>query len=58
MTRTRAIRTGPVAGLVAQIVLLAVLVGAAGLGSVAWTVGVACAVSLAVPVSGWRRPRG
>jgi phosphatidylglycerophosphate synthase len=47
MTRTRANRTGPATGLIAQVLLLAVLAGTAGLGDVGWTVGIACAVTMA-----------
>src|SRR5829696_2125601 len=47
----RARRTGPAIGLVAQVLLLAVLVGAAGLGRAGWTVGVACAVTIATALA-------
>jgi phosphatidylglycerophosphate synthase len=51
MTKTRATQTGPVTGLIAQGVLLAVLAGTAGLGSVGWTVGIACAVTMAAALA-------
>jgi phosphatidylglycerophosphate synthase len=51
MTTTRAIQTGPAAGLIAQVLLLAVLQGTAGLGEVGWTVGVACAVTMATALA-------
>jgi phosphatidylglycerophosphate synthase len=47
MTKTRANHAGPAAGLIAQVLLLAVLAGSAGLGPVGWTVGIACAVTMA-----------
>ena len=46
-TRLRASQTGPVAGLIAQVLLLTVLAGTAGLGAAGWTVGIACAVTMA-----------
>ena len=59
-------RTGPATGLIAQVLLLAVLAATAGLGAAGWIVGVACAVTMAaalarglarVRTSGWgRRP--
>ena len=62
----RASRTGPATGLIAQVLLLAVLAGTAGLGAAGWIVGVACAVTMAAalarglargPRTGWgRRP--
>jgi phosphatidylglycerophosphate synthase len=51
MTATRARQTGPVAGLIAPVVLLAVLEGTAGLGAAGWTVGIACAVTLATALA-------
>jgi phosphatidylglycerophosphate synthase len=51
MTKTRASQTGPVAGLVAQVVLLTVLAGTAGLGAAGWTVGIACAVTMATTLA-------
>jgi len=43
----RARRTGPAIGLAAQLALLAVLLGFAGLGALGWSAGVACAVTIA-----------
>jgi hypothetical protein len=43
----RARRTGPAIGLIAQLALLAVLLGFAGLGALGWSAGVACAVTIA-----------
>ncbi len=40
----RAVQTGPVVGLVAQLLLLAALASTVGLGSAGWVVGVGCAV--------------
>ena len=51
MTTTRASQTGPAAGLIAQVLLLAVLAGTAGLGAVGWTVGIACAVTMATALA-------
>jgi phosphatidylglycerophosphate synthase len=47
MTTTRATQTAPATGLIAQVLLLAVLAGTAGLGEVGWTVGIACAMTMA-----------
>jgi phosphatidylglycerophosphate synthase len=47
MTKTRANHAGPATGLIAQVLLLAVLVGTAGLGAAGWSVGIACAVTMA-----------
>jgi phosphatidylglycerophosphate synthase len=44
----RASRSGPATGLLAQVLLLGVLVEAAGLGAAGWLVGFACAVTMAV----------
>ena len=44
-------RTGPAIGLLAQVLLLAALVGAAGLGAVGWSVGVGCAVIMATALA-------
>ncbi len=62
----RASRTGPATGLLAQVLLLAVLAATAGLGAAGWLAGVACAAIMAAalarglargPASGWgRRP--
>ena len=60
----RASQTAPVTGLIAQVLLLAVLAETTGLGAAGWVVGVACAVTIAagararVPMSGWGRRRG
>ncbi len=43
----RAGLTGPASGLIAQVLLLAVLARTAGLGAASWIVGVACAVTIA-----------
>jgi phosphatidylglycerophosphate synthase len=51
MTATRATRTGPAAGLIAQVLLLAVLAATAALGPVGWTVGIACAVTMATALA-------
>jgi phosphatidylglycerophosphate synthase len=51
MTTTRASQTGPVTGLIAQVVLLTVLAGTAGLGAAGWTVGIACAVTMATALA-------
>jgi phosphatidylglycerophosphate synthase len=47
----RASQTGPATGLIAQLLLLAVLAGTAGLGAAGWVVGVACAVTMAVALA-------
>jgi phosphatidylglycerophosphate synthase len=39
-------RAGPAAGLIAQVLLLAVLAGTAGLGAAGWVVGIACAATM------------
>ena len=55
----RASQAGPAAGLVAQLLLLAVLAGTAGLGTAGWVVGVACAVTMAAVLArGLARGRG
>ena len=51
MTKTRATQTGPVTGLIAQVVLLTVLAATAGLGTAGWTVGIACAVTMAAALA-------
>ena len=38
-------QAGPAIGLIAQVLLLAVLAATAGLGAAGWVVGVACAAS-------------
>ena len=51
MTKTRARQTGPLTGLIAQVVLLTVLAATAGLGTAGWTVGIACAVTIAAALA-------
>src|SRR3954452_7726673 len=51
MTKTRTTRAGPAAGLLAQLLLLAVLAGTAGLGAAGWTVGIACGVGIAAALA-------
>jgi len=43
----RVSQAGPATGLIAQLLLLAVLAGTAGLAAAGWVVGVACAVTMA-----------
>ena len=47
----RASQAGPAIGLIAQLLLLAVLAGTAGLGAGGWVVGVACAVTVAAALA-------
>jgi phosphatidylglycerophosphate synthase len=47
----RASRAAPATGLIAQVLLLAVLAGTAGLGAAGWVVGVACAVTMAAALA-------
>ena len=47
----RASRGGPAIGLIAQMVLLAVLAATAGLGVAGWVVGIACAVAIAAALA-------
>jgi phosphatidylglycerophosphate synthase len=47
----RARQTAPATGLIAQLSLLAVLAGSARLGAAGWTVGVACAVTMAAAMA-------
>jgi phosphatidylglycerophosphate synthase len=47
----RARQAGPAAGLIAQVLLLAVLARTAGLGAAGWLVGVACAVTMAAALA-------
>jgi phosphatidylglycerophosphate synthase len=47
----RATQTGPAAGLIAQVLLLAVLAGTAGLGAAGSIIGVACAVTMAAALA-------
>ncbi len=51
MTKTRASQAGPAAGLIAQVAMMAVLAETAGLGAVGWTVGIACAVTMATALA-------
>ena len=60
-------QAGPTIGLIAQVLLLAVLAATVGLGAAGWVVGLACAVTMAavlarascaLRVSGWSRRRG
>jgi phosphatidylglycerophosphate synthase len=51
MTGTRANRAGPATGLIAQVLLLTVLAATAGLGDLGWTVGIACAVTMAAALA-------
>ena len=55
----RASQAGPATGLIAQVLLLAVLAATAGLGAAGWVVGVACAVTMAAALArGLARRRG
>ena len=47
----RAGQTGPATGLIAQLLLLAVLAWTAGLGAAGWVVGIACAVTIAASLA-------
>jgi phosphatidylglycerophosphate synthase len=47
----RVTRAAPAAGLVAQVLLLAVLAGTARLGTAGWVVGVACALAMAAALA-------
>jgi phosphatidylglycerophosphate synthase len=51
MKTTRASQAGPATGLLAQVLLLAVLVENAGLGAAGWIVGTTCAVTMAVALA-------
>jgi phosphatidylglycerophosphate synthase len=51
MTRTRVHHAAPATGLIAQVLLLAVLAGTAGLGNVGFAVGIACAVTMAAALA-------
>ena len=42
---------GPAAGLIAQVLLLAVLAATVGLGAAGWVVGLACAVTMAAALA-------
>ncbi len=50
-TRARLSRTAPATGLIAQVLLVALLVGAAGLGATGEVVGIACAVTMAAALA-------
>jgi phosphatidylglycerophosphate synthase len=52
MKTRRAIQTGPAIGLIAQVLLLTVMVETAVLGALGWTVGIACAVTMATALAG------
>jgi phosphatidylglycerophosphate synthase len=55
----RVSQAGPAVGLIAQVLLLAVLAVTAGLGAAGWIVGVACAVTMAAALArGLARGRG
>ena len=55
----RASQAGPAIGLLAQLLLLAVLAATAGLGAAGWVVGIACAVTIAAALArGLARGRG
>jgi phosphatidylglycerophosphate synthase len=55
----RASQAGPAIGLIAQVLLLAVLAATAGLGAAGWAVGLACAVIMAAALArGLARRRG
>ena len=47
----RVTQAGPATGLIAQLLLLAVLAATAGLGAAGWVVGVACAVTIATALA-------
>ena len=47
----RASQAGPAIGLIAQVLLLAVLAATAGLGAAGWLVGVACAAAMAAALA-------
>jgi phosphatidylglycerophosphate synthase len=47
----RASRTGPAIGLIAKVLLLALLAATAGLGEAGWAVGIACAVTMATALA-------
>ena len=55
----RASQAGPATGLIAQLLLLAVLAGTAGLGAAGWVIGVTCAATIAAALGHGlaRRPR-
>jgi hypothetical protein len=47
----RVSQAGPTAGLIAQVLLLAALAQAAGLGTAGWVVGLACALTVAAALA-------
>jgi phosphatidylglycerophosphate synthase len=47
----RVSRAAPMAGLIAQVLLLAILAATAGLGAAGWVVGVACALTMAAALA-------
>jgi phosphatidylglycerophosphate synthase len=51
MKTRRAIQSGPATGLIAQVLVLAVLWETAGLGAVGWTVGICCSVIMATALA-------
>jgi phosphatidylglycerophosphate synthase len=51
MKTKRAIQTGPAIGLIAQVLLLAVLAGTAVLSPAGWIIGLACAVTMATALA-------
>jgi phosphatidylglycerophosphate synthase len=51
MKTKRASQTGPATGLIAQVLLLNVLAGTAGLGAAGWIVGSACALTMATALA-------
>jgi phosphatidylglycerophosphate synthase len=51
MTTRRASQAGPAVGLIAQVLLLAVLSGTGVLGTAGWIVGIACAVTMATALA-------
>jgi phosphatidylglycerophosphate synthase len=51
MTATRATQAGPAVGLIAQVLVLAVLAATATLGPVGWIVGIACALTMATALA-------
>jgi len=55
-TRVRPRQTGPAIGLIAQVLLLGILSVAAGVGLAGYTVGLACAVVMAVALARGLRP--
>src|SRR3954451_17512311 len=54
----RASQAGPAIGLIAQVLLLAVLAATVGLGAAGWAIGAACAVIMAVALARGLARRG